>query len=139
MYKINKLWEILYPSIFLDILYHCIYAIVRCCVLLIGVPVEPDTLHAVLRLLLRLTRQNEYAMQFAELGGPRLLLGLTQASAFQGFTSLATLLIRHVMEEPETLKHTLDKVCYSYAQQSSSNICSDLNFTCHLFTVYKNV
>ena len=71
---------------------------------------EPDTLHAVLRLTLRLTRDNRYAMQFAEQGGAGLLLGLTQASAFQGFTSLATLIFRHVLEEPNTLRHTMEKV-----------------------------
>lgn len=82
----------------------------RCCVVLIGVPVEPDALHAVLRLALRLTREHQYALMFAELNGPKLLLSLTQASAFQGFTSLASLLFRHVLEEPNTLRHTLEKV-----------------------------
>ena len=33
----------------------------RSCVGLIGLPVDPDTLHAVLRLTLRLTREHEVA------------------------------------------------------------------------------
>ncbi len=87
-----------------------IQTIVRCSVYLIGLPVDPDTLHALLRLVLRLTREHQFAMTFAELGGTRLLLGLTQLSAFQGFTSLATLILRHILEEPNTMKLTLQKV-----------------------------
>ena len=77
---------------------------------LISLPVEPDALHAVMRVTLRLTREHQFALMFAELGGPKLLLDPTQASGFQGFTSLATLLFRHILEEPNTLKHTLEKV-----------------------------
>ena len=77
---------------------------------LIALPVNANTLHAVLRLCLRLTREHEYALMFAELGGTRLLLSLTQTSGFQGFTSLASLILRHVLEEPATLRHTYEKV-----------------------------
>ena len=83
----------------------------RCSVSLIALPVNANTLHAVLRLSLRLTREHVYALMFAELGGTRLLLSLTQASAFQGFASLVSLILRHVLEEPATLKHTYEKVC----------------------------
>ncbi len=96
--------------------------IIRCSVGLIGIPVDPDALHAVLRLSLRLTRQHQFALQFAELGGPKLLLGLTQASAFHGFTSLATLLLRHILEEPNTLTQTLEKVVRSACQGTGSSI-----------------
>ncbi len=84
--------------------------LVRCGVYLIGLPVEPDTLHALLRLLLRLTRDHEHAVTFAEQGGVRLLLGLKQTSDFQGFASLVTLLVRHVLEDPSNMRHTLFKV-----------------------------
>ena len=87
-----------------------IHTAIRACVGLISLPVDPDTLHATLRLSLRLTRDHYNAVYFAEQGGPKLLLGLTQASAFQGFTSLATLILRHVMEEEGTLMHTMEKV-----------------------------
>ncbi|KAG1653506.1 E3 ubiquitin-protein ligase HUWE1 [Nymphon striatum] len=80
------------------------------CVSFIEIPVESDTLHAVLRLCLRLTRNHNHASLFANLGGIRLLIGLTQASSFTGFISLATLLIRHVLEEPISLKMTMEKV-----------------------------
>ena len=87
-----------------------IASIVRSAVGLISYPVDPDTLHAVMRLTLRLTRYHQYALMFAELKGPKLLLTLTQASSFQGYTSLATLILRHVLEDPKSLRHTLEKV-----------------------------
>ena len=45
--------------------------LLRACVALIGVPVEPDALNAIMRLSLRLTRDFELAVMFAELGGIR--------------------------------------------------------------------
>ena len=87
-----------------------ISSLVRCSVYLIGLPVDPDTLHALLRLVLRLTREHQHAMTFAELGGVKLLLGLTQVSTFQGFVSLVTLIIRHILEDSSTMKTTLQKV-----------------------------
>lgn len=98
--------------------------LIRVCVGLIGVPVEPDTLHAVMRLCLRLTRNHTYAVTFAELGGLRLLLNLTQESAFTGFTSLATLLIRHILEEPNTLRHTMEKVVRASTMGSNTPFSS---------------
>ena len=77
---------------------------------LISIPVEAETLHAALRLILRLTREHKYALEFAELGGPKLLLSLTQASAFQGFLSLTMLIFRHILEEPASLKYCMEKV-----------------------------
>ena len=77
---------------------------------MIEVPVEAGTLHAALRLILRLTREHKYAVQFAEQGGPRLLLSLTQASAFQGFLALVTLIFRHILEEPASLRYCMEKV-----------------------------
>ena len=48
------------------------------CVGLVAVPVEADALNAVLRLCLRLTQEFEQAVQFAKLGGIKLLLNLKQ-------------------------------------------------------------
>uniref|UniRef100_A0A4D5RDW1 Putative e3 ubiquitin-protein ligase huwe1 isoform x3 n=1 Tax=Ixodes scapularis TaxID=6945 RepID=A0A4D5RDW1_IXOSC len=98
--------------------------LIRSCVGLLGLPVEPDTLHGVLRLSLRLTRCHEAAQAFASLGGPRLLLGLTQASAFSGFASLASLLVRHVVEEPPTLAHAMDKVARTMTAGGNSPMSS---------------
>lgn len=82
----------------------------RSCIGLIGVPVEPDALHAVLRLCLRFTRNHQHALMFSELGGPRLLLSLTQRSSFNGFPLLATLLLRHIFESKSVLTNTMEKV-----------------------------
>lgn len=84
--------------------------LIRSCVSMISVPVDPDTLHATLRLCLRLTRNHQYAMMFAELKSTRMILGLTQSSSFNGFTPLVTLLFRHIIEDPATLRHTMEKV-----------------------------
>ena len=77
---------------------------------LLSIPVDRDALHAAMRICLRLTRDFKLASLFAELGGVRMLLGLTQQSAFTGFLPLCTLLIRHVMEEPNTLSLAMEKV-----------------------------
>ncbi|KAI1892343.1 hypothetical protein AGOR_G00132390 [Albula goreensis] len=84
--------------------------LIRACVSMISVPVDPDTLHATLRLCLRLTRTHHYAMMFAELKSTRMILSLTQSSGFNGFTPLVTLLFRHIIEDPATLRHTMEKV-----------------------------
>lgn len=93
------------------------------CVGLIGLPAEPDTLHATLRLALRLTRDYRLASQFSSLGGLRLLLGLEQSSSFSGFISLATLLIRHVLEDECVLAFTMEKVLRSSCAGTGSHAC----------------
>lgn len=102
----------------------------RSVVSLLSVPVDPDTLHASLRLMLRLTREHKHAVHFAELGGPKILLNLTQASAFQGFVSLATLLFRHILEEPSSLKYCMEKVWFHYGMiYSFDNISNSVCFS----------
>lgn len=94
--------------------------LIKSCVGLLSVPADPDTLHAAMRLCLRLTRQFEHAESFARLGGVKLLLNLSQSSAFSGFLTLATLLLRHLVEEPETLLHTMEKVVRACTGPSTS-------------------
>lgn len=77
---------------------------------LIGVPVDPDTLHAVLRLMLRLTRDHKFAEMFVKYGGPKMLLNLKQSSGFQGFFSLTSLILRHILEDSSSLRCTMEKV-----------------------------
>lgn len=84
--------------------------LLKCCVDLISVPVECETLHAVLRLCLRCTRLHEMANVFVNCGGVDRLLALSQASAFTGFTSICTLIIRHILEDEQTLKHSMSRV-----------------------------
>uniref|UniRef100_UPI00358F3842 E3 ubiquitin-protein ligase HUWE1 isoform X5 n=1 Tax=Myxine glutinosa TaxID=7769 RepID=UPI00358F3842 len=98
--------------------------LVRACVSMLGVPVDPYTLHGTLRLCLRLTRDHNTALLFAELGGTRLLLSLTQAARFTGFLPLATLIFRHVLEEPGTLWHTMEKVVRSAVTSGAGSTTS---------------
>ena len=82
----------------------------RPCVKLIGQGIDSDALHACMRLLLRLTCAHPLAALFAHLGGVRSLLALKQIDGFAGFSSLATLLIRHTIEDANTLQYTMEKV-----------------------------
>lgn len=79
------------------------------CVYLIRMPVDPDAIHALLRLILRLTRDYRYARQFAQSGGIQAILSLTQASIFQGCASLITLIFRHIMEDDSNLRLAMEK------------------------------
>ncbi|XP_055747456.1 E3 ubiquitin-protein ligase HUWE1-like isoform X10 [Salvelinus fontinalis] len=98
--------------------------LIRACVSMISVPVDPDTLHATLRLCLRLTRTHHYAMMFAELKSTRMILGLKQGSGFNGFTPLVTLLFRHIIEDPATLRHTMEKVVRSAVTSGAGSTTS---------------
>ncbi|TRY66469.1 hypothetical protein DNTS_005364 [Danionella cerebrum] len=101
-----------------------ITVLIRSCVSMISVPVDPDTLHATLRLCLRLTRTHHYAMMFAELKSTRMILNLTQSSGFNGFTPLVTLLFRHIIEDPATLRHTMEKVVRSAVTSGAGSTTS---------------
>ncbi len=103
-------------------------ALLKACVALVDVPVDPDALNAVLRLCLRLTQDFDQAVLFTQLGGVKMLLNLTQSSNFTGFTSLATLLIRHVLEDPATLRHTMEKVVRSATMSSNSPNTKELHY-----------
>merc|ERR1719187_2866380 len=103
-------------------------AVLRAAVGLISIPVEPDALNAILRLCLRLTRTFNQATLFAELGGIKLLLGLTQVSCFSGFSSLASLLVRHVLEDDQTLRHTMEKIIRSSAATSTAATTKELHY-----------
>ena len=102
--------------------------LLKACVALVDVPVDPDALNAVLRLCLRLTQDFDQAVLFTQLGGVKMLLGLTQSSNFTGFTSLTTLLIRHVMEDEATLRHTMEKVVRSATTSSNSPNTKELHY-----------
>eukprot|EP00095_Tigriopus_kingsejongensis_P000123 maker-scaffold450_size166944-snap-gene-0.20 protein:Tk00123 transcript:maker-scaffold450_size166944-snap-gene-0.20-mRNA-1 annotation:"hypothetical protein DAPPUDRAFT_313219" len=102
--------------------------LLQSCVALIGIPVDHNALNAVLRLCLRLTQDFDHAILFTQLGGIKMLLNLTQESNFPGFASLATLLVRHVMEDPDTLKHTMEKVIRTCTANASTPNNKDLHY-----------
>ncbi|XP_069896532.1 E3 ubiquitin-protein ligase HUWE1 isoform X9 [Dipodomys merriami] len=116
----TKVGEILIQGLTEDM----VTVLIRACVSMLGVPVDPDTLHATLRLCLRLTRDHKYAMMFAELKSTRMILNLTQSSGFNGFTPLVTLLLRHIIEDPCTLRHTMEKVVRSAATSGAGSTTS---------------
>ena len=102
--------------------------LIESCVGLLSIPADPDTLHAAMRLCLRLTRHPQHAASFAGLGGVKLLLSLSQSSSFSGFPTLATLLLRHLVEEPETLQHTMEKVVRAYTGPGAAPSTKEFHF-----------
>ena len=92
--------------------------IVKACVKLLAIPVDRDALHALMKVCLRLTRDFRNAEIFAREAGVRLLLDMTQASSFIGCISLSTLLIRHTLEEPQTLRLAMEKVVRTRTQSN---------------------
>lgn len=72
--------------------------------------VDRDSLHALMRFCVRLTTKYENAEMFARAGGVKLLLDMKQTCGYIGFSTLANLLIRHTLEEPQTLKSAIEKV-----------------------------
>lgn len=95
--------------------------LIRVCVGFMQLPIDPNSLQAVMRLSFRLTREYELAVMFAEMGGIRALQNLPESSQFTGFVSLATLIIRHVLEEPAVLHQTMEKVIRSTTQHCQHN------------------
>lgn len=77
---------------------------------LIAVPVDADTLHAALRLCLRLTRNYDLAMEFLNLDGLRKLLRLRQSQWFTNLQAIVSLLVRHIFEDDSTLQYNMEKV-----------------------------
>ena len=69
-----------------------------------------------------------YAVEFVKLGGIKYILNLTQASTFNGFSSIVALLIRHVMEDPATLRLTLEKVVRGSTVQSNQYSTKELHY-----------
>lgn len=84
--------------------------IVKSCVRIMQIDIDKDTLHAIMRLCLRLTQDFENAKTFVHEGGVQCLIQLKENFSFNGFRTLSTLLIRHTMEGPSTLAYAMEKV-----------------------------
>ena len=63
-----------------------------------------------MRLLLLLTRDPSLAKTFMTERGPHALLALTQQSSFNGFSSLSSLLLRHVLEDHALIERSMDTI-----------------------------
>lgn len=94
----------------------------RFCVEFIRIQVNPSTLNAVIRLLLRFTREYEMALIFARRNGVQYLLQLTESSSFPGALPLASLLLRHIVEDINTMKHAVDRAVALAASNGVPNI-----------------
>ncbi|CAG0892782.1 unnamed protein product, partial [Cyprideis torosa] len=95
--------------------------LLRACVKYLSLPLDPDTLHALLRLILRLTHDHDLAVVFAESGGVRSILQMTESSGFPCFNSLATLIVRSVVEDLPTLKYAMEKAIRSTIPSHPNN------------------
>lgn len=67
-----------------------------------------ETMHAVLQLCSTLTKSHSVAVSFLDSGGLSLLLSLPTSSLFPGFDNVAATIIRHVLEDPQTLQQAME-------------------------------
>ncbi|XP_019414794.1 PREDICTED: E3 ubiquitin-protein ligase UPL1-like isoform X2 [Lupinus angustifolius] len=67
-----------------------------------------DTMHSILLLCSNLTRNHSVALTFFYAGGINLLLSLPTSSLFPGFDNVAASIVRHVLEDPQTLHQAME-------------------------------
>ncbi|XWS25402.1 hypothetical protein CRYUN_Cryun27aG0065300 [Craigia yunnanensis] len=79
-----------------------------------------ETMHAVLQLCSTLTRTHSVAVCFLDGGGVSSLLSLPTSSLFPGFDNVAATIIRHVLEDPQTLQQAMEaEIKHSLAAMSN--------------------
>ncbi|KAJ0920961.1 putative HECT domain-containing protein [Helianthus annuus] len=98
-----------------------------------------ETIHAVLQLCSTLTRDHSVAVSFLNAGGLPLLLSLPANSLFVGFDNVAATIIRHILEDPQTLQQAMESeikqsVVTAVNRQSSSRLTPH-NFLLNLTSV----
>ncbi|PSS17338.1 E3 ubiquitin-protein like [Actinidia chinensis var. chinensis] len=67
-----------------------------------------ETMHSILQLCSTLTRAHSVALSFLDAGGLPSLLSLPTSSLFVGFDSIAATIIRHILEDPQTLQLAME-------------------------------
>lgn len=67
-----------------------------------------ETMHAVLQICSTLTRTHSVAVKFLDDGGLQSLLSLPTSSLFVGFDNVAATIIRHILEDPQTLQLAME-------------------------------
>ncbi|XP_073123872.1 E3 ubiquitin-protein ligase UPL1-like isoform X2 [Henckelia pumila] len=70
--------------------------------------VSPMALQAVLQLCARLTKSHVQAVKFLESGGLIALFGIPRNCFFPGYFTLASAIIRHLLEDPQTLQLAME-------------------------------
>ncbi|XP_022728281.1 E3 ubiquitin-protein ligase UPL2-like [Durio zibethinus] len=98
-----------------------------------------ETVHAVLQLCCTLTRTHSVAVCFLDGGGVSSLLSLPTSSLFPGFDNIAATIIRHVLEDPQTLQQAMEaEIKHSFvsmANRHSNGRVSPRNFLVNLSPV----
>lgn len=67
-----------------------------------------EMMHAALQLCSTLTRNHSIAVIFLDAGGLDQLLSLPTSSMFVGFDNIAATIIRHILEDPQTLQQAME-------------------------------
>nr|XP_011461878.1 PREDICTED: E3 ubiquitin-protein ligase UPL1 isoform X1 [Fragaria vesca subsp. vesca] len=65
-------------------------------------------MQAVLQLCARLTKTHALALQFLENGGLTALFGLPRSCFFPGYDTVASAIVRHLLEDPQTLQTAME-------------------------------
>ncbi|XP_020547513.1 E3 ubiquitin-protein ligase UPL2 isoform X2 [Sesamum indicum] len=95
-----------------------------------------ETMHAVLQLCSTLTRTHAVAVSFLDAGGLHLLLSLPASSLFVGFDNVAAVIIRHIVEDSQTLQQAMEsEIRHSFstaANRQSSGRVTARNFLSNL-------
>ncbi|XP_075511798.1 LOW QUALITY PROTEIN: E3 ubiquitin-protein ligase UPL2-like [Primulina tabacum] len=98
-----------------------------------------ETMHAILQLCSTLTRTHSVAVSFLDAGGLHLLLSLPASSLFVGFDGLMAVIVRHILEDPQTLQQAMEsEIRHSVATLSnrqSSGRLTVRNFLSNLSSV----
>ncbi|KAI3491195.1 hypothetical protein L1887_44441 [Cichorium endivia] len=98
-----------------------------------------ETIHAVLQLCSALTRTHSVAVGFLDAGGLPLLLSLPTSSLFVGFDNVAATIIRHILEDPQTLQQAMEsEIRHSVvtaANRQSNGRLTPRNFLLNLTSV----
>ncbi|CAF2040719.1 unnamed protein product [Brassica napus] len=93
-----------------------------------------ETMHAVLQLCSTLTRKHSVAVCFLDFGGVQGLLSLPSNSLFPGFDSVAASIIRHILEDPQTLQQAMESeikhALATLSNRHSNQRISPRNFCC---------
>ncbi|KAL3504968.1 hypothetical protein ACH5RR_034809 [Cinchona calisaya] len=74
----------------------------------IKIRLPSETMHAVLQLCSTLTRTHSVAVSFLDAGGLHSLLSLPTSCLFVGFDNIAATIIRHILEDPQTLQQAME-------------------------------
>ncbi|XP_068637077.1 E3 ubiquitin-protein ligase UPL1-like isoform X2 [Aristolochia californica] len=84
------------------------HRVLEVCCDLIKQHVPAMVMQAVLQLCARLTKTHAIAMQFLENGGLAALFSLPRSCFFPGYDSVASAIIRHLLEDPQTLQTAME-------------------------------